>query len=742
MRKNLIFFLLFFVFGEAKSQILLTESFEGATFPPTGWTLINAGTGNQWAQNTNPAYSKSGNNSMYYAYSSTQPANAWAMTPAIAMTSGSTYRISYWYRVDLAAYPENMKVTIGNSATVAAQTTTLHTYNSLTNESYLEGVDTYVASSTGNFNIGFNCFSSADQDVLLIDSIVVQKVNTCSGTPTAGTATASSPYLCGAGNTTLDLTGATAALGLSFQWQSSPAGAGTFNNVGAASGTATYSASVTASTDYRCIVTCTGNPPVTSSIVTVTLGSVPTNDAACSAATLVLNGASVCGNTTCATATNDPTATSNGSTPNNTVWYKYTPTTTGPLNFTLTRPTGVTTGLLYGWLNCFTATGTCPTLTFTELGAGLSNAGEFDLTSNTSVTLTTPSLTAGTTYYFMIDGYSGASGGAYCIQMGTPPAPPANDDCANATTITGWANNMPGTTLSASQSMAPILCAGFTSAGAGDVWYKFTTQNAGSVTITTNGLDVIIQAFSGTCGTLISLSCADVTGTTETLTLTGLAASTTYYFRVYGYGSVFDGQGNFTVSLVGAALPVSIADFKGVRQSNNNALSWTTATEINNAGFELQRSVDGVNFSSLVFVASKAANGNSNGSLSYSFNDKITLAASYYYRLKQIDKDGRPTLSSVVFIKGTKATKFEMVSIYPNPAISDLNVSIASPKSDWVTFVVSDLAGKVIIRQSANVVSGDNNIKLNVSSLAKGTYTVKAVCADGCETAISKFIKQ
>ena len=55
---------------------------------------------------------------------------------------------------------------------------------------------------------------------------------------------------------------------------------------------------------------------------------------------------------------------------------------------------------------------------------------------------------------------------------------------------------------------------------------------------------------------------------------------------------------------------------------------------------------------------------------------------------------------------------------------------------------MSDVAGKAIMQQLCNVVNGDNNIQLNVGMLAKGTYTIKAICADGCETVINKFIKQ
>lgn len=188
--------------------------------------------------------------------------------------------------------------------------------------------------------------------------------------------------------------------------------------------------------------------------------------------------------------------------------------------------------------------------------------------------------------------------------------------------------------------------------------------------------------------------------------------------------------------------PVTFTTFKGERKGTENLLSWTTATETNNAGFELQRSADGVNFSPLVFVDSKAPNGNSTQTLSYSFNDVKPLSGSGYYRLKQVDKDGKSSFSEVVLIKGLKPTKLELVSVYPNPVINTLKVSIAAAKADKVTFIVSDITGKAIVTQVVNVISGDNTLQLDVNNLAKGTYTIKAICADGCETAIRKFVKQ
>jgi hypothetical protein len=201
------------------------------------------------------------------------------------------------------------------------------------------------------------------------------------------------------------------------------------------------------------------------------------------------------------------------------------------------------------------------------------------------------------------------------------------------------------------------------------------------------------------------------------------------------------GSGGFYVHTGNFVLPVTLVNFKGERIGAINKLSWQTETEANNSGFELQRSADGINFSKLSFVATKADNGYSNTTLSYSYNDENPLRGNNYYRLKQVDKDGKYSYSTVVLLR-SKATEITLSSVYPNPAQNELNLVITSPSSEKVTIVVTDLSGKVIMQQTAQLLIGDNQQQLKVQSLASGTYIIKAVCSSGCETAVHRFVKQ
>ncbi|MBX2930825.1 MAG: choice-of-anchor J domain-containing protein [Chitinophagaceae bacterium] len=190
-----------------------------------------------------------------------------------------------------------------------------------------------------------------------------------------------------------------------------------------------------------------------------------------------------------------------------------------------------------------------------------------------------------------------------------------------------------------------------------------------------------------------------------------------------------------------AATPVTFTSFTGEKSGNRNILSWTTATEANNKGFELQRSVNGIEFSTVTFIPSKAENGTSNVELAYTYTDKAS-STNIYYQLKQIDKDGKYAYSNTVVIKGEKPTRFDIVNIYPNPAKDRLSVTVTAPKASQATLTITDMTGKIVMQQNNQLTLGENNISINVVALNTGNYIIKLSCADGCESSIQKFIKQ
>lgn len=375
-------------------------------------------------------------------------------------------------------------------------------------------------------------------------------------------------------------------------------------------------------------------------------------------------------------------------------------------------------------------------------GSGATGLVSSGNTATTTVNFTT--LTAATTYTFYVRTNCTSPDVSTWASVIVSTAP-ANDECADAITVVN-ATPVNGTTVGSNPSMPADACA---TAGVADddVWYKFTATYAGNASIAVTNvsatLDVVIVAYSGTCGSFTSIGCADGPGNggSETAALTGLNAGETYYFRVWSYGAGAASNGTFTVTVTGSAVfPVTLVNFSGEKAGSANKLIWSTSTEVNNRGFELERSADGRNFTGLTFVNSKAENGNSNSLLNYSYIDARPLSGNNYYRLKQIDKDGKTTYSDIVVLKA-KATEITLSSVYPNPATRELNMIITSPRAEKVTIVVTDLTGKMIMQQNAQLVIGDNQSQMNVQQLAAGTYLIKAICANGCETAVQRFVK-
>jgi trimeric autotransporter adhesin len=144
-------------------------------------------------------------------------------------------------------------------------------------------------------------------------------------------------------------------------------------------------------------------------------------------------------------------------------------------------------------------------------------------------------------------------------------------------------------------------------------------------------------------------------------------------------------------------LPVTILNFSGYKDGNRNQLRWTTASENNNRGFDMQRSADGVNYSSLGFVNSQALDGNSTIQLNYTFTDNSVIGSRQYYRLRQVNFDGHNKFSNIVLIKTDKPVTLMIDGFFPNPASTLVNVLIAAPNKDKLTLLVTDIAGRTIL---------------------------------------------
>ena len=190
------------------------------------------------------------------------------------------------------------------------------------------------------------------------------------------------------------------------------------------------------------------------------------------------------------------------------------------------------------------------------------------------------------------------------------------------------------------------------------------------------------------------------------------------------------------------ALPITLTRFYGQTVRSEHVLYWETSTEINNKGFQLERSVNGIDFNSIAFIRANNIDGNSATSQLYSFADRKTLNGKTFYRLRQVDKDGRTSFSSIVVLTKSKSG-FNVVSIYPNPVRNQLNIAITASEGRLLTIKVNDVFGRIVIQKAVNITEGSTNYQLNVAPLANGSYFVSFVSnTTGEVNFVQSFIKK
>lgn len=208
-------------------------------------------------------------------------------------------------------------------------------------------------------------------------------------------------------------------------------------------------------------------------------------------------------------------------------------------------------------------------------------------------------------------------------------------------------------------------------------------------------------------------------------------------FPVTGFSGFF-----IHTVLNGGPLPVSLLRFAGYKEGSHIQLKWTTATEQDCRGFEVERSTDGVHFSSIGFVNSQAVGGNSNSQLEYVFTDNNPVAGHMYYRLRQLEADNSGRYSQVILLTGDKPVMLSVGGIYPNPVKTDLKVLVSSPVRELVTVYVTDMAGRTMLQQQEYLETGSNSMNIKVDRLTSGTYLVKLISNDSGEIVTRKFVKQ
>ena len=720
MKKQLLTLLVSLtVFFAANAQ--LTESFDGATFAPTGWLNTHTTGSNNTAIWTRAVAGTLGGDlnasTTYYvdphsgagmasfkSYDFPAGNGARLFSASVNLSSGGPHIISFWmFRDNLYSAQDSVSVYI-NTTQVSTGATYLGKIlrkRSLPPvEAGPDGWYEYTFNIPAGFNTATNyfIFSAVSRfgNNLFIDDISVKSAPTC-GVPVLD---AISTYDYTANTATISWTPPSVGTPSGYQWALNTTGVAPVSGT-AIAGTSLNITAISANVvNYIFVRTDCGSGGF-SEWVSNAFAALP-----------------------CATVTNP-----------------------------LPSATAVPQNVVFAW-------NAIPGATDYNLFLGYTAGGEVGVGSVTGTSSPVEGILPDKNYsWYVLPAIGAVKSPAVCssnaFTTGNEPNTPVNNACSGAITIANSntsGNPVSGTTLNATLSAFPDPCNGFSGASDDDVWFEFTTDATpvpvGTITITpsaANGItDVVALIYAATnCNTIATLTdCADATDTNkpEVVNLANLTPDTRYFMRVFSYGSDVADKGDFAIvasagnSLKGVILPVTLATFSAQKLNKVNLLSWSTQFENNSSRFVVERSKDGRNYTPIGEVN---AAGNSNSIRQYSLTDSKPFKGNNYYRLRIIDKDNQFRLSDIQRLKNDGATG---ITVFPNPVRDKLTISINADKAIDGQLIITDVSGKFVYSKAVRLSDGNTIVSVELNSVSAGTYLLKIQLKD--EVIIQKFNKQ
>ena len=201
------------------------------------------------------------------------------------------------------------------------------------------------------------------------------------------------------------------------------------------------------------------------------------------------------------------------------------------------------------------------------------------------------------------------------------------------------------------------------------------------------------------------------------------------------WAATFNGEQDVYYSYIAdtTIVPVELVSFSGSAAANVVTLSWSTATELNNHGFEIERSSDKSNWRTIGF---KEGKGTTSEPQQYSYSDILSgiESSKLYYRLKQIDFNGIFEYSNVVEVEIAPAS-FSLSQNYPNPFNPGTSINYQLPINNFVSLKIYDVLGnEVAILVNEEKPAGKYQIEFDGSSLPSGIYFYKLTSGSFVET--------
>jgi len=747
-----------------------TEGFESATLPnlPSTCWLEDPSSGD-WVttNNSNSTYDADARTGAQFLRDSWSATNEFVWTPGFALTSGQSYDFSFWWAGDTySGWTGDIFYNTIQSGTGATQMgSSFVTSSTTTTKTYVQEKRTFVAPTTGTYYFAVRVNATSSPWYLSFDDFRFEQTPSC--LPTTATAasnitaiTASANWSTATGSWIIEY-GPTATFGT----PGTGATAGNGNNtVVTASGVSTIGLTgLTASTGYSYVVRqdCSGSGngySANSNVITFTT--------ACNAVTSFpfietfeddsdsrdcwLNDY-VSGNLPWALTDGDQGGGSVNSAHSGVLNAIFWQSADNGYETRYVSPSFDFTGKSKLYLDFYYANeewlGSQSELRiYYKVGAGawtLIPGAVYTTSVNawTFVHLDLPSSDNASDYKIAFDGINQWSRGIVVDDVLINAKP---DDCSNALGIssdpvTDYIN--PGTQFmsNATKSSVPDGSCFTTSPSSKDMWYKITTNgDNGSVlnlTVTPDAsMDVALTLFDGTCGTLNAVACsnANSAGVAENMVYTlplwdggiEVRANKVYFLRVTDIG----GNGtSFTIGNNGStALPLTLLSFKAQQVKRGEVLlDWRVKDEVNMKQYDVQRSVDGKNFTTIGTV-------NNLGKEVYTLIDTKPAQGINYYRLSMVESNGLTNYSHIVAININDG---KALHASPNPVTGDLTVEVKGEVGKQAVIDIIDYTGNKV--RTVAIPAG--KVTVDMTSLPTGVYVVQYI--DGTTVYTTRVVK-
>ena len=318
---------------------------------------------------------------------------------------------------------------------------------------------------------------------------------------------------------------------------------------------------------------------------------------------------------------------------------------------------------------------------------------------------------------------------------------PSNNTCAGAFAISATplvdnnACHVAGTGVSPTDLCALTL--------ENTAFYKYSVETDGISIININNISCDngssnnnngfqIGFFTGNCLSLTPISCYSGSGNFVTASTVSLTAGTEVVVAIDG---VSGSNCKYEISVInGTVLAATINEFIGWKEGKSNKLRWTTFHESEGDYYEIQRSYDRIEFTTIGRVNSIV---NPNGEAEYTFDDKEPGLVSYY-RLKQISKDSKSSLSKIVEIRRVASSSGIKVDLI-NPARNILNLKINSAINQKFSLTIFNQLGQPVMSNKIECQKGISQFSKPLSNFPDGNYYI--VLNNDQNYSVTPFIK-